>query len=169
MSTLSIKELSHPSGEVIKIAAGKTLDLKSQGSVTMPTGSVLQVVNASSAAAFSTTSTAIVDTGFSASITPTSTSSKIIVVYSTTAWAANTSNMSVNIHLLRGSTDLGVKAIGYAASAGYVAYPVGFSYFDTPSTTNATTYSIWVKAGGANGTVSKATEVAQLTLMEIQG
>ena len=45
MSTLSIKELSHPSGEVIKIAAGKTLDLNSQGSVTMPTGSVLQVVN----------------------------------------------------------------------------------------------------------------------------
>ena len=44
MSTLELKELSHPSGEVIKIAAGKTLDLKSQGSVTMPTGSVVQVV-----------------------------------------------------------------------------------------------------------------------------
>ena len=45
MSTLELKELSHPSGEVIKIASGKTLDLKSQGSVTMPSGSVLQVVN----------------------------------------------------------------------------------------------------------------------------
>jgi len=44
MSTLTLKELSAPAGEVIKIAAGKTLDLKSQGSVTMPTGSVLQVV-----------------------------------------------------------------------------------------------------------------------------
>jgi len=43
MSTLSIKELSHPAGEVIKIAAGKTLDLNSQGDVVMPTGSVLQV------------------------------------------------------------------------------------------------------------------------------
>ena len=31
MSTLELKELSHPSGEVIKIASGKTLDLKSQG------------------------------------------------------------------------------------------------------------------------------------------
>ena len=38
MSTLELKELSHPSGEVIKIASGKTLDLKSQGSVTMPSG-----------------------------------------------------------------------------------------------------------------------------------
>ena len=43
MSTLSIKELSHPAGEVIKIASGKTLDLKSQGNVTMPSGSVVQV------------------------------------------------------------------------------------------------------------------------------
>ena len=46
MSTLELKELSHPAGEVIKIAAGKTLDLKTQGSVTMPTGSVLQVQHA---------------------------------------------------------------------------------------------------------------------------
>ena len=52
MSTLVIKELSAPSGEVIKIAAGKTLDLNSQGTLVlptvphakMPTGSVLQVV-----------------------------------------------------------------------------------------------------------------------------
>jgi hypothetical protein len=45
MSTLEVKELSHPAGEVLKIAAGKTLDLKSQGDVIMPTGSVIQVIN----------------------------------------------------------------------------------------------------------------------------
>jgi len=146
-----------------------TNQLSGMTSASVPSGSVIQVIHASSSTAFSTTSTSIVNTGFSATITPTSSSSKIIVMYSTAAWAANTSNMSVNLHLLRGSTDLGVKAVGYAASAGYVAYPVGFSYFDTPSTTNATTYSLWVKAGGANGTVSKATEVAQFTLMEIKG
>jgi len=146
-----------------------TNQLSGMTGASMPTGSVVQVINASSSTAFSTTSTSIVNTGFSATITPTSASSKIIVMYSTAAWAANTSNMSVNLYLLRGSTDLGVKAIGYAASAGYVAYPVGFSYFDTPSTTNATTYSLWVKAGGANGTVSKSTELAQFTLMEIKG
>jgi hypothetical protein len=52
MSTLELKELSHPSGEVIKIASGKTLDLNSQGTLVLPTvphakmpsGSVLQVV-----------------------------------------------------------------------------------------------------------------------------
>ena len=44
MSTLEVKELSHPTGEVLKIATGKTLDLKSQGTTTLPAGSVLQVV-----------------------------------------------------------------------------------------------------------------------------
>ena len=57
MSTLEVKELSHPSGEVIKIAAGKTLDLKSQGSVTMPTGSVLKVTQSGTIARTTITST----------------------------------------------------------------------------------------------------------------
>ena len=39
MSTLELKELSHPSGEVIKIASGKTLDLNSQGTLVLPTSS----------------------------------------------------------------------------------------------------------------------------------
>ena len=37
MSTLTVKELSAPTGEVIKIAAGKTLDLNSQGTLILPT------------------------------------------------------------------------------------------------------------------------------------
>ena len=81
MSTLSIKELSHPSGEVIKIAAGKTLDLNSQGSVTMPTGSVLQVVNFISTAKTSqtigTSDTLVSD--ITKSITPLGDNSKFLV------------------------------------------------------------------------------------------
>ena len=79
MSTLVIKELSAPSGEVIKVAAGKTLDLKSQGTTTLPTGSVLQVVSATQddTTAIVTTSSTYVTTGFNATITPSSTSSKI--------------------------------------------------------------------------------------------
>ena len=81
MSTLSIKELSHPAGEVIKIAAGKTLDLKTQGSVTMPTGSVLQVVNFISTAKTSqtivTSDTLVSD--ITKSITPLGDNSKFLV------------------------------------------------------------------------------------------
>ena len=85
MSSISVKELSHPAGEVIKIAAGKTLDLKTQGSVTMPTGSVLQVVEAvleQGSASVVTTSQSYVTTGLTASITPKQVGSKIIATAS---------------------------------------------------------------------------------------
>jgi len=82
MSTLTVKELSHPAGQVIKISAGKTLDLKSQGSVTMPTGSVLQVVsnNHTQGAHVSSSSTSYVALGsaFELSITPKFSNSLII-------------------------------------------------------------------------------------------
>ena len=55
MSTLTVKELAAPTGFDLKIASGETLDLKSQGTVTMPTGGIIQVVNGN-------TSTAVVST-----------------------------------------------------------------------------------------------------------
>jgi hypothetical protein len=85
MSTLELKELSHPSGEVIKIAAGKTLDLHSQGTLVlptipyakMPTGSVLQVVSSGtgSLTAFSGTSGLVIG----ATITPKQTSGTFLI------------------------------------------------------------------------------------------
>jgi len=78
MSTLTLKELSAPTGEVIKIAAGKTLDLKSQGSVTMPTGSVLQVVSVQGALVSTVSVTSFTDV-IKASITPKSSSSTITI------------------------------------------------------------------------------------------
>ena len=88
MSTLSIKELSHPSGEVIKIAAGKTLDLNSQGTLVLPTiphakmpsGSVLQVVNVynTSQVASSSNSRFSLNT---LSVTPIGTGSKFAITF----------------------------------------------------------------------------------------
>ncbi len=47
----------------------------------MSAGSLLQVVNASTTTEVSTTSDTFIDTGLTASITPSSTSSKILVLY----------------------------------------------------------------------------------------
>ena len=82
MSTLEVKELAAPTGFDLKIASGETLDLKSQGTVTMPTGSVLQVVQATTSTKASTTSTSYADTGLTASITPSSSSNKVLVIIS---------------------------------------------------------------------------------------
>ena len=118
MSTLTVKELSHPAGEVIKIAAGKTLDLNSQGSVTMPTGSVLQTVYLSQDTAISTSSVMnyhsaapTISQGaqiLTTSFTPKSSSSTIIFWFTTTAYSSGVHNAIFS--LFDGSTSIGVTA-----------------------------------------------------------
>ena len=180
MSTLELKELSHPAGEVIKIAAGKTLDLKSQGNVTMPTGSVLQVVNFRSpdTGNVTTTSTSYVDTGIAATITPTSTSSKILVIANLNGVYKSNSDNSVSTKLLRGSTDIGtiLESMNvYTASTIAAAAGSSISYLDSPNTSSAVTYKVQFKS--INGSTvyinirwnGENTTHSTLTLMEIQG
>ena len=88
MSTLTLKELSAPTGEVIKIAAGKTLDLNSQGTLVLPTiphakmpsGSILQVVNvySNNTVTSSSASRFILDT---LSVTPIGSGSKFAITF----------------------------------------------------------------------------------------
>mgnify|MGYP006157404597 CR=1 FL=1 len=105
MSTLELKELSHPAGEVIKIAAGKTLDLKTQGSVTMPTGSVLQVVSSTLTSSFSSTSGSFQDVGLSVDITPKSATSTLYL-----EWVGNINSTTINgmgLTIREGSVSIG--------------------------------------------------------------
>ena len=112
MSTLELKELSHPSGEVIKIAAGKTLDLKSQGSVTMPTGSVLQVVSTTvsgtaSASGYSNVSSGNgADLGLKTTITPFASGSSFYISVDIGIGSTTSGNTWVGV-LSRDSTRIG--------------------------------------------------------------
>ena len=191
MSTLELKELSHPAGEVIKIAAGKTLDLKSQGTTTLPTGSVLQVIQT-----VKTDSSIISSSSFtnipvlSVAITPSSTSSKIYVSYSVQVSAYT---KTVQLRILRDSTAIGISdAVGSRTratqaqffqntDANHQACPMSCSFLDAPSSTSELTYKIQVKSqdGAAvyfnrsgndadNGNWSVRT-TSQITVMEIQG
>tara|TARA_R110002167_G_scaffold364539_1_gene586531 strand:- start:605 stop:1147 length:543 start_codon:yes stop_codon:yes gene_type:complete len=147
MSTLELKELSHPAGEVIKIAAGKTLDLKTQGSVTMPTGGIIQVVNGStSTQVISTATQTYVDTGITATITPTSASSKIIVVVNIVGiWrdAGNTWNR-MGIKILRGSTVVSESLAQNWSQDTFAQRLAGALYtvYDSPNSTSALTYKV---------------------------
>ena len=69
----------------------------------LPSGTVLQVVNANLSSSFSTSSSSYVDAGLSVSITPSSTSSKIMV-YLAGHGGQNTSGRSCFYQVLRGST-----------------------------------------------------------------
>ena len=172
MSTLELKELSHPSGEVIKIAAGKTLDLKSQGTTTLPTGSVVQVVSAVYTGGVGTTvvQPSYVDTGLTVSITPSSSASKIIVIANLSLETTGSTH-GVHIRLVRGSTAI----VYFAKYAGYYVPAImgyGVDYLDSPNTTSPLTYKVqFAKGSSSSGSAyAQSNEsTSTITLMEIQG
>jgi len=135
------------------------------------TGSVVQVVVGTISSSTTTTSSSLVDTGLTASITPTSSSNKILVLATITgAGVANGSG--VRMKLFRGSTDLGfISSTGtYSGSANAVHLEHGWSVsvLDTPSTTSSTTYKVQHSIA-TNGTVyiSGGNSISSITLMEI--
>ena len=175
MSTLTLKELSAPTGEVIKIAAGKTLDLKSQGSVTMPTGSVIQVVqNATNSPSYTNASgsyVAIAD--MTVTITPQSSSSKVLVTFNCggSVVGQSTNQEAIHARIKRGSTvvrELG--RYGFNRNDDYSSLPVFLTFLDSPNTTSATTYTLEMKVNNGtlqmnrdnvlNGSVTIAQEIA---------
>ena len=185
MSTLEVKELSHPAGQVIKIASGKTLDLNSQGTLVLPTiphakmpsGSVLQVINATHTSEVSNSTNTFQNTGLTATITPSSTTSKILVMVNQNGIfkSSSSANNALGLKLLRGSTDISVIAsnTGYTATAiqNYDA-TISTSYLDSPSTTSATTYKTQFRSANNTSVVAVqrgSTNASTITLMEIQG
>ena len=112
-------------------------------------GRIIQVVQTVKTDVFTTSSQAFTDiTGLSASITPSSSSNKILISY-TLAVSGNGYPM---FKLLRDSTDIFVGDAasnrvrclfgGYigASQIGSMTIPVSGSFLDSPSTTSATTY-----------------------------
>lgn len=145
---------------------------------------VLQVVQTTKTDVFTTTSTTYTDiTGMSVSITPSATSSKVLLLATFAARA--TSNSVAQVLFVRDSTPI---ARGDAAGNRTRATSTVFSYtpssfvyplhwLDDPATTSATTYKIQVQiSGGTFGLNSSGDDtdvaangrgVATLTAMEI--
>ena len=139
-------------------------------------GKILQVVTAKTNNRTETTSTSFVDTNISASITPASSSNKIIVILSTTV-SIDSSNGFIRLTVFRGGssgTNLGDGNTGisqFGINNGNDAIGNGgFVIVDTPSTTSATTYLVRFRKDG-NGTVkvpaNNGEEEAVITLMEV--
>jgi hypothetical protein len=108
-------------------------------------GKVLQVVSAFTATGVSNSTNTYADTNLTATITPTSATSKILVIASQNGLAkaaANSSNR-IAIRLLRGATTLitlGDYFLFNGTAVEIIGESVSFSYLDSPATTSATTY-----------------------------
>ena len=141
-------------------------------SAALPAGSVIQVVNATYSTQVSTSSASYVDSGLSATITPSSASNKVLV-FANIPDAHNASTDSlVYLNVVRDSTQIieftrHSDHIGTAASI--VTYGGSTSYLDSPNTTSATTYKVQFRVHSAGTTQQLFTNssTGTIALMEI--
>ena len=106
-------------------------------------GKVLQVVNVTYSTEATTASSTVSDTGLTATITPTSATSKILVIFTHNGCGKQNNDTRLSIKLLRGSTSLITSEFigGYTNSTAPNAFGSSSAeYLDSPATTSATTY-----------------------------
>ena len=129
---------------------------------------VLQVVNATFSTAGSSTSSTYADSGLTATITPSATSSKVLVICNLTLYNTAAST-SAALKLLRGATTV-LNTTGYAFSTGgsQSADPTLIA-LDSPATTSATIYKLQFARESGAGTVIPFpnNNTGQITLLEI--
>ena len=144
--------------------------------ITFPSGSgtqaaqskVLQVVNATSVAV-STTSTTYVSTGLTTSITPLFSTSKILVLFSAGICSvASVTGEAISFQIWRGGSSV-VALVNhlYNGSASSPRSSASFTYLDSPSTTSSTSYTIYFSSRLGNTVYMADSSTATLQLLEI--
>jgi hypothetical protein len=136
------------SSQITSVSASTLTGTQTLPKGTLPTGSVLQVVNGFTSTSVTTTTTDTwVDTGITATITPTSASSKIMVLVNICGIYKSDSNLynRLGIQILRGATVMGIVSLRnlYTATTMQFSLPGAmYSKLDSPATTSATTYKV---------------------------
>jgi len=138
-------------------------------------GKVLQAVSATYNTQFNTTSATMVDTGLTATITPSASTSRVLVLMTNNMGSTRTGDDSYyRFQIVRGATTIfvGNSNEGFStagASNGKQFYVTDTAtYMDSPATTSATTYKVQIRTVGGSAAVAQyAGDVASLVLLEI--
>lgn len=137
-------------------------------------GRIIQTVKTSGTSA-STTSTSYVATGHTATITPTSTSSKILVLVNAMFWQTNVYANSANsfMALFRNGSNaqsgdwIMVNANVNGASGASIYVFAALMYLDSPNTTSSVTYQPYIRCDGSGSAVYNGSGNGTVTLLEI--
>jgi len=135
-------------------------------------GKVLQVVSGTTSSLVTVTANSYADTGVTASITPSSSSNKILVLIQQSV-AKTAAHTWTDIKLLRDSTQIALFAsVTYTgeATANYIG-TTGCSFLDTPSSTSSLTYKTQLRNVAAAGSIYAQIDshLSSITLMEVAG
>jgi hypothetical protein len=149
---------------------------------TLTAAKALQVVSASTSTSTATTSGSYVDaTGLTASITPSATSSKILVLVDLLLKTERDNYPNGLAQIVRGSTAIytgeaftsNIGSVSPNGSPKFVSR-VPMIYLDSPNTTSSTTYKVQISIGatGINGTTTAngtlfGSAISSITLIEI--
>ena len=160
-SVLKVDTIQTTSG-----AAPTTKDLGfAAGSVIQVVGTKFDGQNANVVA--TTTSSSFTDTGLSATITPKFNTSKILVIICCQLYTSSTAHGDVAI--FRGSTEIIRSSFNYDAAGGSAGQG-SLQILDSPATTSATEYSIYIRSGSTSQTTThngSSNSDSHITLMEI--
>ena len=134
-------------------------------------GNVLQVVNATYGFQVSSTANTYTDSGLSASITPSATSSKILVLVSHPSIQRSAANNYAAIVLLRGASIIETLNAQFLYTNTSLLFEgaIHHTYLDSPGSTSSLTYKTQFKNGAATGTIflNAGGGNSTITLMEI--
>ena len=134
---------------------------------------MVQVVNSTYSTQTNSSSSTFADTGLSATITPSSSSNKILVIAQVSSCFTTTNtNTEIDVNLLRDSTQIiatmGGRG-GNSSTGGDAIGTVGCAFLDSPNTTSSVTYKCQFKSTQNNAQVSVQLggTTSTMTLMEI--
>ena len=181
------------SGDTFDVPSGATLDVTGATVTGLSAGKVLQVVQAVKTDTASTTSGTLASTGLEATITPSATSSKVLILIN--GFMSSKDDVNPYFQINRGSTVL-TGILGDAAGSRmqnasrqqqqysmYNIFPVPIIYLDSPSSTSALVYKLmWAQGYPHSSYVSYFNRTytdtdsntytrtaSSITVMEIEG
>ena len=136
-------------------------------------GNVIQVVQGTTTTHVTSTTSSLVASGLTASITPTSSSSKILVMITLQGVGKSTNSTSLALWLHKNGSPISNFGVNNTAFTGDSSdnFPGGsaFNYLDSPATTSSTTYAVFFASASNLATVNLQVNgsPSTITLLEI--
>jgi hypothetical protein len=186
--TLSAPATAGSTTLTLPTTSGTVLTSASSLTASMPAGSVIQTVSTTvtsgSYYASSTSVQSLATTGHAVTITPLYSNSKIYVTVSAILCCSGADTYNAGYcTIYRGATNLAANNTssgfscfgGNGLTPGSPAFAIAMQYLDSPATTSATTYTVYMTGVNANGTVYYCrasligtTAACTITAMEIK-
>jgi len=152
--------------------AGPLAGATTLNGLTIPTtgfGKVLQVVRATDTTLRSVSGATLVDVGFSITITPTSDTSNVLIIWQA---VVGTNGFTVDTYFTIADSSnnpiSGAESVSQYLTSINAYLPITVMAWASPATTSAVTYKLrWQEYGGGEGRIQNNTNTGQLFAIEV--